>query len=71
MFCIYLQSIVPPFGLASREQLGSLPQERPERVHNINNDALVGVGGDVRSAFGVSTNVNMSKIFLWGKWYFA
>lgn len=36
-------------------------QDRTERVMH-NNDALIGVGGDVRNAFG-SSNVNMGKIF--------
>lgn len=49
-------------GLGSREQISSMPQERQERVvHNINSDPLVGVGGDVRNAFGGSSNINIGK----------
>ncbi|XP_018568287.1 dystrobrevin beta [Anoplophora glabripennis] len=56
------QGIVPPLGLGNREQMNSLSQERNERergLHNINSDSLVGVGGDVRNAFGGSSNINM------------
>lgn len=53
---------MPPLGLGSREQLNSLSQERPDRVvHNINSDSLVGVGGDVRSAFVGSSNINLGN----------
>lgn len=52
-------------GLGSREQLNSMPQERAERdrvLQNCNADSLVGVGGDVRNAFGGSSNINMGKV---------
>ncbi|KAJ8925465.1 hypothetical protein NQ315_009299 [Exocentrus adspersus] len=54
------QGMVPPLGL--REQMNNMSQERSERergLHNVNNDSLVGVGGDVRNAFGGSANINM------------
>ncbi|RZC33369.1 dystrobrevin beta, partial [Asbolus verrucosus] len=41
--------------------LPSAVQERSERVMH-NNDSLMGVGGDVRNAFGGSSNVNMGKL---------
>lgn len=45
--------------MGSREQLNTISQERPDRVvHNINSDHLAGVGGDVRNAFGGSSNIN-------------
>lgn len=48
--------------LSSREQLNAIPQDRPERViHNINSDSLVGVGGDVRNAFGGPSNINLGN----------
>lgn len=59
------QGIVPPLGLGNREQMNSLSQERGERersLHNINSDSLVGVGGDVRNAFGGSANINIGKL---------
>lgn len=56
---------MPPLGLGNREQLNSLSQDRPDRVvHNLNSDSLVGVGGDVRNAFGGSANINMGNYYL-------
>lgn len=58
------QGIVPPLGLGNREQMNNMSQERNERergLHNINSDSLVGVGGDVRNAFGGSANINMGE----------
>ncbi|XP_056640992.1 dystrobrevin beta isoform X2 [Diorhabda sublineata] len=40
----------------NREQINSLPHER-----GYNNDSLTGVGGDVRSAFGGSSNINLGN----------
>lgn len=48
--------------MRNREEMcmGGVVTDRGERVHNINSDSLVGVGGDVRNAFGGSANVSMS-----------
>lgn len=49
------------------EPVNMIPPDRGERndsrnMHNVNNDAsLMGVGGDVRNAFGGGSNVNMGK----------
>lgn len=57
-----MQTIGAPIGLGSREQINAIPQDRQERViHNINSDSLVGVGGDVRNAFGGAANINLGK----------
>ncbi|XP_072391820.1 dystrobrevin beta isoform X1 [Diabrotica undecimpunctata] len=42
--------------LGSREQMNNMSQER-----GYNTDSLVGVGGDVRSAFGGSSNINLGN----------
>lgn len=48
--------------IRSREEMGlsNIGMERNERTLH-NNDSLVGVGGDVRNAFGNTSNVNMGK----------
>lgn len=63
----FMQTIANSMG--SREALNSLPIERNDRVmHTVNSDSLVGVGGDVRNAFGGSgggggaPNINMGKM---------
>lgn len=51
--------------IGSREALNSLPIDRGDReaargLHNLNSD-LVGVGGDVRNAFGGAGNINLGS----------
>ncbi|CAH0551696.1 unnamed protein product [Brassicogethes aeneus] len=56
--------------VGSREAVNSMPQERERErerndrdrgMHNVNSDSLSGVGGDVRNAFGGSSNINMGS----------
>lgn len=60
--------LVQPLGamVGRPEPVSAIPPERNERndrnMQNVNNDAsLMGVGGDVRNAFGGGSNVNMGK----------
>lgn len=61
--------LVQPLGqmVGRGEPVNMIPPDRGERndsrnMHNVNNDAsLMGVGGDVRNAFGGGSNVNMGK----------
>nr|XP_023015534.1 dystrobrevin beta-like [Leptinotarsa decemlineata]XP_023015535.1 dystrobrevin beta-like [Leptinotarsa decemlineata] len=57
------QGMVAPLVLSgNRDQLNSMPQERGERERGMHNsDSLVGVGGDVRNAFGGSSNINVGS----------
>lgn len=43
--------------------LNNISLERNERTLH-NNDSLVGVGGDVRNAFGNTPNVNIGTTFI-------
>uniref|UniRef100_A0AAR5PTZ7 ZZ-type domain-containing protein n=1 Tax=Dendroctonus ponderosae TaxID=77166 RepID=A0AAR5PTZ7_DENPD len=60
--------LVQPLGamVGRPEPVNAVPPERNERsernMQNVNNDAsLMGVGGDVRNAFGGGSNVNMGS----------
>ncbi|KAL1512783.1 hypothetical protein ABEB36_002314 [Hypothenemus hampei] len=58
-------NLVQPLGkmMSRPDPLNMVPQERGERnMHNVNNEpSLMGVGGDVRNAFGAGSNVNMGS----------
>ncbi|XP_019881301.1 dystrobrevin beta isoform X2 [Aethina tumida] len=57
------QSLVQPLGnlvvSGGREPMNNMPERGDRGMHGVNSDSLVGVGGDVRNAFGGSSNINM------------